>query len=192
MPALKTHMQQQKEKMCKISPPFHEDKALFLVVWRKNCFLTGGVGVQPSICKEEWDNQLLPVAFWQVCGGVFVLFFPPGHIIAGNLPWGLQLAGRWIAAGSHLPGELGWSHPLLQNSAQSSQRPSGRSLGSHGSAGTLSYPSLREEKAKCNETRRSWCSQCPKSILHPSPYSLQDPCLCWIGILWATLTAKAN
>lgn len=100
---------------------------------------------------------------------VFLFFFPPGHIIAGNLPWGLQLAGRWIAAGSHLPGELGWSHPLLQNSAQSSQRPSGISLGSHGSAGTLSYPSLREEKVKCNETRRSCCSV---SQIHPPPFPL--------------------
>lgn len=40
--------------------------------------------------RRGWDDQLLPVAFRQVCGG----FFSPGHIIAGNLPWGLQVAGR--------------------------------------------------------------------------------------------------
>lgn len=69
------------------------------------------------------------------------------HVIAGSLPWGPLAAGRWTAAGSHLPGEPNWSHrPQYQNSAQSGQRPSGRSLDFHGSEGTLFYPSLEKKQ----------------------------------------------
>lgn len=103
------------------------------------------------------DQQLLSQTFQKVRGGVFFFLgggvFPP-RIIAGILPWEPRLAGRCIAAGSRPPAGPRQRRPPHQSSARSDQKLSGRSPGSRGSGGILSYPNLSREKKRKEKWNR--------------------------------------
>lgn len=127
------------------------------------------LGVQPSQPGPAAALPNFPESLWWFswgCWWFFCGFFPP-RIIAGILPWEPRVAGRCIAAGFHPPGEPHPRRPPPQSSARSDQRLSGKSPGSHGSAGILFYPNLWKKTKK----KRSGMEK--KSTLRPRKDSVR-------------------